>query len=55
MARAEVEWLAGAPGRAAASLRAALAIYENRHVVPLAELARAALAGLAAEPCTGQA
>ena len=55
MARAEVEWLAGAPGRAAASLRAALAIYENRHVALLAELARAALASLAAEPCTGQA
>ncbi len=55
MARAEVEWLAGTPGRAAASLRAALAIYENRHVALLAELARAALAGLAAEPCTGQA
>jgi len=49
-ARAEVEWLAGAPDQAVASLRAALAIYEDRRVAPLAELARTALAGLAAEP-----
>jgi hypothetical protein len=42
-----VEWLAGAPDQAAASLRAALEIYEDRHVVPLAELARMGLAGLA--------
>jgi tetratricopeptide (TPR) repeat protein len=50
MARAEVEWLAKAPDEAEASLRTASEIYEERHVVPLAELARAALAGLAAEP-----
>jgi predicted ATPase/transcriptional regulator with XRE-family HTH domain len=49
MARAEVEWLAGAPDQASASLRAALGIYEDRHVVPLADLAKAALAGFAAE------
>ena len=49
MARAEVEWLGGAPDQAAASLRAALDIYEDRHVVPLAELTRAALAGLGAQ------
>jgi hypothetical protein len=44
-----VEWLAGAPDQASASLRAALGIYEDRHVVPLADLAKAALAGFAAE------
>ncbi len=47
MARTEVEWLAGAPDQAEASLRAALEIYEDRRIVPLADLARAALAGLA--------
>jgi len=47
MARAEVEWLAGEPGQAEASLRAAMRIYEDLHVVPLEEIARAALAGIA--------
>jgi predicted ATPase/DNA-binding SARP family transcriptional activator len=48
-ARAEVERLAGAPGQAAASLRAALLIYEDRRATALAERARAALASLAAQ------
>jgi predicted ATPase/DNA-binding SARP family transcriptional activator len=46
MAKTEVEWLAGAPDEAAANLRAALRIYEDLHVVPLADLAGRALAGL---------
>jgi ATP/maltotriose-dependent transcriptional regulator MalT len=50
MARAEVDWLAGAPEQAAASLRAALRIYTDRHATPLADQAAAALAGLAAHP-----
>jgi class 3 adenylate cyclase len=50
MARAEVDRLAGAPERAAASLRAALRIYTDRHATPLADQAAAALAGLAAHP-----
>jgi predicted ATPase/DNA-binding SARP family transcriptional activator len=45
-ARAEVERLAGAPGQAAASLRAALRIYEDRKAAALAERARTTLAGL---------
>jgi tetratricopeptide (TPR) repeat protein len=49
MAKAEVSWLAGAPDQAAANLRAALTIYEDRHVAPLAELAKSALNGLTAE------
>ena len=49
-ARAEVERLAGAPGQAAASLRAALQIYEDRRATALAERTRAALASLAAQP-----
>ena len=49
-ARAEVERLAGAPGQAAASLRAALRVYEDRGATALAEQARAALASLAAQP-----
>ena len=49
-ARAEVERLAGAPGRAAASLRAALRIYEDRRATTLAERAKAALASLTAQP-----
>jgi tetratricopeptide (TPR) repeat protein len=50
MAKAEVSWLAGAPDQAVASLRAALQIYEDRHVVPLAEQVNAALASLTAHP-----
>jgi predicted ATPase/DNA-binding SARP family transcriptional activator len=49
-ARAEVERLAGAPGQAAASLRAALQIYEDMGSVAQARRTRAALASLAAEP-----
>jgi len=47
-AAAEVSQLAGAPEEAEASLRAALSIYEERNMPPLAERARAALASLAA-------
>ena len=50
MAKAEVNRLAGSPDQAAASLRAALRIYEDRHAAPLADQARAALASLAAHP-----
>jgi class 3 adenylate cyclase/tetratricopeptide (TPR) repeat protein len=46
MARAEVDRLAGSPERAAASLRAALRIYEDRHATALADQATAALANL---------
>jgi tetratricopeptide (TPR) repeat protein len=49
-ASAEVERLAGAPGQAAARLRAAVEIYEDRRATALAERARTALAGLAAQP-----
>ena len=42
--------LAGAPAEAAASLREALRIYEDRRVVPLADRTQAALARLPAEP-----
>ena len=49
-ARAEVERLAGAPGQAAASLRAALDIYEEQRATTLAGQTRAALASLAAQP-----
>jgi predicted ATPase len=48
--RAEVERLAGAPGPAAASLRATLRIYEDLQAATLAGQVRAALAGLAAQP-----
>jgi len=44
MAKAEVNLLAGASGRAEASLRAALRIYEDRHTAPPAEQVRDALA-----------
>jgi hypothetical protein len=44
--RAEVERLAGAPDQAAASLRAALGIYEDRRATFLAGRARATLASL---------
>jgi hypothetical protein len=54
-ARAEVERLAGAPGQAAASLRAALDIYELQRAIALAGQARSALAGLAAQPGRGPA
>ena len=47
--RAEVERLAGEPGRAAASLRAALRIYEDRRATTLAKRAKAALARLTAQ------
>jgi hypothetical protein len=46
VAKAEVAKLAGAPAEAAASLRTALRIYEDRRVVPLADRTRAALASL---------
>ena len=48
--RAEVERLAGAPEQAAASLRAALKIYEELRATTLAGRTRAALASLAAPP-----
>ena len=48
--RAEVELLAGAPDQAAASLRAALHIYEDLRAATLARRVRAALASLAAQP-----
>jgi tetratricopeptide (TPR) repeat protein len=54
-ARAEVERLAGAPGQAAIRLRAALKIYEDRRATALAEQARTALVGLAAQPGAGPA
>jgi predicted ATPase/DNA-binding XRE family transcriptional regulator len=50
MAEAEVNRLAGAPDQAAASLRAALRIYEDRHVLPLVEQVKAMLASLTAHP-----
>ena len=53
-ARAEVERLAGAPDQAAASLRAALRIYEDRRATALAERVRAALASLAATQPGGE-
>jgi len=45
-AKAEVDRLAGTPDLAAASLRAALAIYEDRRATQLAARIRAGLAGL---------
>ena len=48
--KAEVNQLAGDHGEAAASLHAALRIYEDRRVAPLAARAEAALARLAAHP-----
>jgi tetratricopeptide (TPR) repeat protein len=50
MAKAEVSRLAGAPDQAAASLRTALRIYEDQHVLPLAEQVKAMLASLTAHP-----
>ena len=49
-AKAEVERLAGAPDQAAASLRAALRIYEDQRATFLAERARTALVGLTTQP-----
>jgi predicted ATPase/DNA-binding SARP family transcriptional activator len=49
VAQAEVSQLAGAPGKAEASLRRALQFYQDRRIVPLAERARAALASLAGQ------
>ncbi|MFY9931711.1 MAG: hypothetical protein WAK82_27280 [Streptosporangiaceae bacterium] len=49
-AKAEVERLAGATGQAAASLRAALDIYEQQRATTLTGQIRAALASLAAQP-----
>jgi predicted ATPase/DNA-binding SARP family transcriptional activator len=49
-AGAEVERLAGAPGQAAASLRAALQVYEDLRAATLAGRVKAALASLAAQP-----
>jgi predicted ATPase/DNA-binding SARP family transcriptional activator len=49
-AKAEVNRLAGAPDDAAASLRTALRIYQDRRAVALADNARTALASLAAHP-----
>jgi predicted ATPase/DNA-binding XRE family transcriptional regulator len=50
MAKAEVSRLAGDPDQAAASLRAALWIYEDRHVLLLAGQAKAMLASHTAHP-----
>ena len=47
IAKAEVDRLAEAPERAAASLRAALRIYEDRRATQLAAQIRAALATIA--------
>jgi len=52
MASAEVNRLAGARDQAEASLTAALRIYQDRHAVPLAEQAQAALASLTGQPGT---
>jgi tetratricopeptide (TPR) repeat protein len=49
-ASAEVERLAGEPGQAAARLRAALEIYEDRRATAPAEGVRTALASLATQP-----
>jgi class 3 adenylate cyclase/tetratricopeptide (TPR) repeat protein len=50
MARAEVDRLAGAPGQAEASLRAALRISQDRHATALADQAAADLASLTGRP-----
>jgi ATP/maltotriose-dependent transcriptional regulator MalT len=52
VAKAEVNRLAGARDQAAASLRAALRIYQDRHAAPLADQARASLASLTGHPGT---
>ena len=50
VAKAEVSQLAGAPEQAAASLRAALRIYKDRHATPLVDQTAAALASLTDQP-----
>jgi predicted ATPase len=50
VAKAEVSKLAGAPAEAAASLRKALRIYDERCALALADRTRAALASLPTEP-----
>jgi predicted ATPase len=50
MDKAEVNKLAGAPEHAAASLRAAVRIYQDHHAAPLADRAKAALASLTDHP-----
>ena len=50
VAKAEVTRLAGARGQAAASLRAALRIYEDRHAIALSEQTRIAIASLTDQP-----
>ena len=50
MAKAEVNRFAGTRDQAADSLRAALRIYKDRDAIPLADLARTALASLTAQP-----
>jgi hypothetical protein len=45
-AKAEIERLAGSPSRAAASLHAAIGLYEDRRATALAERARIILASL---------
>ena len=55
VAKAEVNRLAGDPVQAAASLRAALRIYEERRATALARQIEAALASLAARPGRGPA
>jgi hypothetical protein len=55
VAQAEVSKLAGAPEEAAASLREALRIYEDRRASALADRTRAALVSLASRTGTGSA
>jgi predicted ATPase/DNA-binding SARP family transcriptional activator len=50
VAKAEVAKLTGAPAEAAASLRTALRIYQDRRAVALADRTQTALASLPAEP-----
>jgi len=50
MAKAEVSRLAGVPDEAAATLRAVLRIYEDRHALPLAEQVKAILASITTHP-----
>jgi hypothetical protein len=52
MTKAEVNRLAGARDQAAASLRAALRIAQDRHAAPLIDQAKAALASLTDHPGT---
>ena len=50
MAKAEVSRLEGVPDEAAATLRAALRIYEDRHALPLAEQVKTILASITTDP-----